>query len=250
MGMPVAVKAVVLLSGGMDSAVCAAAARAKGRRLFGLSLGYGQRHAVELDCARAQARLLGFERQVTLDLPLAAIASGALVDGSRLNTRGPRKGKPATYVSFRNGVFLAAAASWAEALGASEIWGGWCFTDHAGYPDCTPSFFSAFEKAVAAGTWDGRRGRRLRILAPLGRLDKAATIRLGLRLGVDFRKTWTCYRPQGPLARTRACGVCDACRLRAEGFSRAGLADPGVPARPARPNPSSVSGKAALRSRP
>jgi len=215
----------------MDSAVVAAAAKARHRRLFGLTLRYGQRHAVEVAYARRQAATLGLERHLILDLPLAAIAKGALVDGGRLNTRGPRKGRPATYVSFRNGVFLAAAASWAESLGASEIWGGWCFTDHAGYPDCTPAFFRSFERTVRAGTWAGRGGASLRIVAPLGRLDKAATVRLGLRLGVDFARTWTCYQPQtGPGSRLRRpCRRCDACRLRADGFARAGLADPLLP---------------------
>jgi len=233
----VAAKAVVLLSGGMDSAIAAAAAKAKGRRLFGLSLRYGQRHAVELLCARRQAKLLGFERHVVLTLPLAPIAAGALVDGGALNTRGAKgavKGaQPKTYVSFRNGVFLAAAASWAEALGAAEVWGGWCFTDHAGYPDCTPAFFRAFERVVRAGTWAGRRGGLFRIHAPLGRLDKAASVRLGLRLGVDFAHTWTCYQPglkhgsrSGPFSSNTPCGRCDACRLRAEGFERAGIPDP------------------------
>lgn len=221
-----AVKAVVLLSGGMDSAIVAASARARGRRLFGLSLRYGQRHAVEIACARRQARLLGFERLVVLDLPLDAIAAGALVDGGRVNTGGLRKGRPATYVSFRNGVFLAAAASWAEALGAPEVWGGWCFTDQSGYPDCTPAFFRAFERAVRAGTWAGREGRAFRILAPLGRLDKAASVRLGLTLGVDFGATWTCYRPQGRPSKPRPCGRCDACRLRSLGFKKAGIEDP------------------------
>jgi 7-cyano-7-deazaguanine synthase len=231
----VAVKAVVLLSGGMDSAIVAAAARAKGRRLFGLSLLYGQRHAVEIACARRQARLLGFERHVVLTLPLSPIAAGALVDGGRVNTRGGadkgKGGQPATYVSFRNGVFLSAAASWAEALGAAEVWGGWCFTDHAGYPDCTPVFFRAFERAVRAGTWAGRRGGAFRIVAPLGRLDKAASVALGMRLGVDFAHTWTCYRPglkkAGGRGRAKLpCGICDACRLRAAGFAKAGIKDP------------------------
>jgi 7-cyano-7-deazaguanine synthase len=228
----VGVKAVVLLSGGMDSAIVAAAARAKGRGLFGLSLRYGQSHAVELGCARRQAALLGFERHVVLNLPLAKIAAGGLVDARPAKARSTAaQGQPSTYVSFRNGVFLAAAASWAEALGAEEVWGGWCFTDHAGYPDCTPAFFRAFERAVRAGTWAGRRGKALRIVAPLGRLSKAASVRLGARLGVDFAHTWTCYRPstprgQSPSRRPRPCGRCEACRLRAAGFAQAGMKDP------------------------
>jgi 7-cyano-7-deazaguanine synthase len=217
-----AVKAVLLLSGGMDSAITGAAARARGRRLVSLSLHYGQRHARELKAARWQARALGVEKHIELRLPLGPIASGSLVDGGAIRQSGVKRGKPSTYVSFRNGVFLAAAASLAESVGASEVWGGWCFTDQAGYPDCTPGFFRAFERAVRAGTWAGREGRAFKIVAPLGRLSKSASVRLGLRLGVDYGHTWTCYQP-GPKG---SCGRCDACRLLAQGFEEAHLKDP------------------------
>ena len=223
MGTNVAVKAVLLLSGGMDSVITGAVARAKGRQLYGLTLDYGQRHRRELQAARWQAKRLGLAHHVVLKLPLGSIASGSLVDGGAINTKGLRKGKPATYVSFRNGVFLAAAASYAEACGAREVWGGWCFTDQAGYPDCTPAFFRAFERAVHAGTWAGRQGRAFRIHAPLGRLDKAASTKLAMKLGVDLRHTWTCYRPT---PKGKSCGKCDACRLRAQGFVGAGIKDP------------------------
>ncbi len=217
------IKGVVLLSGGMDSVITAALAKAQGRDLCALSLDYGQTHRRrELAAARWQAKRLGL-RQVVLKLPLGAIAAGSLVDGGVIRRSGVKKGRPSTYVSFRNGVFLAAAASLAEAEGAAEIWGGWCFTDQAGYPDCTPGFFRAFEKAVDAGTWAGRKGRRLRIQAPLGRMSKAASVRLAKALGVDLKHTWTCYQPTG---RGRACGLCDACRLRRRGFVDAKLADP------------------------
>lgn len=219
-------KAVVLLSGGMDSAVAAALARARGRRCLGLAVDYGQRHRRELACAAWQARALGLEGLRRLRLPLGALAQGALVDGGAVNRAGLKRGRPSTYVSFRNGVLLAAAASLAEAWGAEEVWGGWCATDQAGYPDCRPAFLRAFERAVAAGTWAGARGRRLRILAPLGRSSKEAIVRLGLRLGVDFRRTWTCYAPLGAGRSVRPCRCCDACRLRARGFARAGQADP------------------------
>lgn len=210
----------------MDSAVVAAAARAQGRALYALSLHYGQRHARELAAARWQARRLGVLRHVTLRLPLKPIAAGSLVDGGAIRDSGIKPGRPGTYVSFRNGVFLAAAASFAETVGAEEVWGGWCFMDQAGYPDCTPAFFRAFERAVSAGTWAGRRRKAFRIVAPLGRLDKAATLRLGLELGVDFAHTWTCYQPQSQSGRIRPCGRCDACRLRRDGFAKAGLSDP------------------------
>lgn len=216
-------KAVVLLSGGMDSVITAAVAKHQGRQLTALTIDYGQRHRKELIAARWQAKRLGIQRHVMLKLPLGAIAVGSLVDGGAINRRGVKKGKPKTYVSFRNGVFLAAAASLAEAVKATEIWGGWCFTDQAGYPDCTPQFFRAFERAVDAGTWAGREGLRLSIQAPLGRLSKANSVRWGLRLGVDFKHTWTCYQPT---ASGRSCGVCDACRLRAQGFDAAHSIDP------------------------
>lgn len=224
------VKAVVLLSGGMDSAVTAALARAQGRRCVGLAIDYGQRHRRELTQARWQAKRLGFERFVRLRLPLAGIAAGALVDGSAVNKGGLKKGRPSTYVSFRNGVFLAAAASLAESWGAREIWGGWCFSDQGGYPDCRPSFFKAFSAAVDAGTWAGAKGGHLRIEAPLGRSSKAGILRLGQSLGVDFSHTWTCYAPasvrRGGRSAIHPCGRCDACRLREQGFRQAHLKDP------------------------
>jgi 7-cyano-7-deazaguanine synthase len=217
-------KAVLLLSGGMDSVITGAVARAKGRELYALSLDYGQRHRRELQAARWQAKRLGVLKHVVLRLPLGPIASGSLVDGGSIRTSGVKAGQPSTYVSFRNGVFLAAAASFAESVGAREVWGGWCFSDQGGYPDCTPAFFRAFERAVSAGTWAGRKGQGFKVVAPLGRLDKAASVGLGLKLGVDYAHTWTCYQPQGP--RGAACHRCDACRLRAQGFHGLHLADP------------------------
>ena len=214
-------KAVVLLSGGLDSSVVAALARSKGRQVIALSFDYGQSHAVELKRARLQAKMLGIRRHLSVTLPLGAIASGALVDGSRLNTKGLKKGKPSSYVTFRNGVFLAVAASLAEAEGAREIWGGWCGADFGGYPDCRPDFFAAMNKAIRLGSWAGRRGKAIKIVAPLGRLSKLQTLTLGLKLGVDLHSTWTCYQPD----KKRACGRCDACRVRAAAFSELGMAD-------------------------
>lgn len=222
LSLPKEMKAVVLLSGGMDSVITAALAKAQGRELSALTLDYGQSHRREITAARWQAKRLGIKHHIVLKLPLGSIAVGSLVDGGAINRSGVKKGKPATYVSFRNGVFLATAASFAEAVGAKEIWGGWCFTDQAGYPDCTPAFFRAFEKAVDAGTWAGREGGRLKIEAPLGRLSKAASVRLGGALSVDFKHTWTCYKP----AKGAACHRCDACRLREQGFKAAKIKDP------------------------
>jgi len=223
MGTSVAAKAkaVLLLSGGLDSAVAGALARSRGITLIALSFDYGQRHKLELSRARAQARALGIRRHVVLRLPLDGIASGALVDGSRVNRGGVKKGRPSTYVSFRNGVFLALAASLAEAEGARQIWGGWCGADFGGYPDCRADFFEAMNRAIRLGSWAGRSGRAVRIVAPLARLSKAATLRLGLKLGVDFGKTWTCYAPR----RGRPCGACDACLGRQAGFKAAHLND-------------------------
>jgi 7-cyano-7-deazaguanine synthase len=215
-------KAVVLLSGGLDSAITAALAKSKGRQLIALSFDYGQRHALELKFALVQARRLGLKRHVILKLPLSAIASGALVDGSGINKQGVKKGvRPSTYVSFRNGVFLALALSLAEAEGATEIWGGWCGADFGGYPDCRQDFFKAVEKTARLGTWAGRRGKGIKIVAPLAKLGKAASLKLGLKLGVDFSKTWTCYAP----VKGRPCRACDACRVRSQGFKDARIHD-------------------------
>lgn len=218
MGMTVGAKIVLLLSGGMDSAVALAAAKAKGLQVHALTLDYGQRHRKELGAARRLARAADVREHVVLRLALSDIASGSLVDGSKIRKSGPRPGRPGTYVSFRNGVFLALAASFAEARGARQVWGGWCATDLGGYPDCRPAFLRAMAKAMRAGSW----APAIRIVAPLARLDKAGVTRLGLRLGVRFGQTWTCYDPQG----TRACGRCDACRLRRDGFAALRATDP------------------------
>jgi 7-cyano-7-deazaguanine synthase len=211
---------VVLLSGGLDSSVAGAVARAKGRELNALSFRYGQRHSRELGMARSQARALGCASHRVLSLPLGSIAAGSLLLGQGARA-GAGRGVPATYVSFRNGIFLSLAFAWAETLGADEVWGGWCRTDHQGYPDCRLPFFRAFEKAARLGTAAGSRGARLKVVAPLAGLSKAETVALGLSLGVDLAKTHTCYAGS-----SRPCGKCDACRLRAQGFRLAGKQDP------------------------
>jgi 7-cyano-7-deazaguanine synthase len=215
-------KAVVLLSGGMDSAVAAAQAQKEGRKLYALTLQYGQRHARELQAARQQARDLKISAHQILNLPLQAIAAGSLLTGGPIRAGKRSGGLPATYVSFRNGVFLSVALSWAEALGAKEVWGGWCETDYAGYPDCRPSFFRAMEKAVAEGSKAGLKGKKPFVIrSPLTGLTKVDTVRLGLKLDVDFSHTWTCYN-----GGKKPCMKCDACLLREEGFKKAGAKDP------------------------
>jgi 7-cyano-7-deazaguanine synthase len=218
---PIRRPCVVLLSGGMDSSVAAALARSQGRELHALSFRYGQRHSREITLARRQARALGCASHRVLSLPLAQVAAGSLLVGQKAPL-GRRGGVPATYVSFHNGIFLALAFAWAETLGADEVWGGWCRTDHQGYPDCRLPFFRAFEKAARLGTAAGSRGgARLKVVAPLSGLSKAQTVALGLRLGVDLGQTYTCYA-----GGSRPCGKCDACRLRAQGFRAAGERDP------------------------
>ena len=217
-------KAIVLLSGGLDSAVAAALASSLGRDVLALSFDYGQRHALELKRAKAQAKALGIKKHAVLRLPLERLAKGALVDGGAVNKKGLKKGKPSTYVSFRNGVFLSLAASWAEAEGASEIWGGWCGDDFGGYPDCRADFFKAMNRLITLGSWAGRKGKGPRVIAPLAKLSKAATLRLGARLGVDFKNTWSCYAPKSG----KPCLKCDACRVRAKGFQQAKIKDRGM----------------------
>jgi 7-cyano-7-deazaguanine synthase len=201
-------------------------AKARGLQLYGLTLDYGQRHQREIAAARALAKSYGFKRQVVFKIPLNVIAAGGLLAGkARPAWEGDPAGRPygpSVYVTFRNGVFLSLAVSFAEAVGAREIWGGWCGADRAGFPDCRGDFLLAMEKAANLGTAAGRfGGARFRVRAPLAGLDKAAVIKKGLALGVDFSRTWTCYR-----GGKKSCGKCMACRFRREGFRRAGIIDP------------------------
>jgi 7-cyano-7-deazaguanine synthase len=208
------VKAVVLLSGGADSATCLALARAQGREVFALSFDYGQRHRVELRYARALARRFGCRehRVARIDLPgrsMSALTSRKIP----VPKRGVRKGAiPVTYVPARNALFLAHALSWAEAVGAREIWIGANVVDYSGYPDCRPAFLRAFEKMANLGTRAGVSGRRFEIVSPLLEFSKPEIFRLGRSVGVDFEWTFSCY---DPTPRGKACGRCDACRIRA-----------------------------------
>jgi 7-cyano-7-deazaguanine synthase len=217
-------RAVVLLSGGLDSATTLAIARDAGFDGYCLSLDYGQRHRAELDAARRVAQALGAREHRLLRLDLAAFGGSALTDPAlAVPAEGPSGGIPSTYVPARNTIMLSLALAWAEVLESRDIFIGVNAVDYSGYPDCRPEFVSAFERLANLATKAGVEGRRMRIHAPLIDLSKAEIIRKGISLGVDYGITVSCYQadPQG-----RACGVCDSCRLRREGFAATGMADP------------------------
>ena len=218
-------KAVPLLSGGLDSCTAGAIARADGYELYALTVSYGQVHASEVEAARQVARALGARRHLELDVPLSKIGGSALVgDGAIPKDRAlDAAGIPSTYVPARNTVFLSLAMAWAEVVGAEAIVIGVNALDYSGYPDCRPEYLRAFERLAALATKAGVEGRPLRILAPLLELSKADIIRRGLSLGVDYGLTRSCY---DPTPEGRPCGRCDSCRLRARGFQEAGALDP------------------------
>jgi 7-cyano-7-deazaguanine synthase len=216
-------QAVVLLSGGLDSATILALARRDGYSCHALSFAYGQRHSAELAAAAQVARALGAVEHKTVALDLSAIGGSALTDSSIPVPDHPSEGIPVTYVPARNTVFLAVAVGWAEVLGAGHIFIGVNAVDYSGYPDCRPEFIAAFQQVANLGTKAGVEGRRLAIQAPLQQLSKAEIVRLGASLGVDYGLTVSCYSAD---AQGRACGVCDSCRLRRQGFADAGLPDP------------------------
>ncbi|MEO5346912.1 MAG: 7-cyano-7-deazaguanine synthase QueC [Magnetococcus sp. YQC-9] len=217
-------RAVVLLSGGMDSAVCLHVAHALGRELYPISFRYGQRHQQEIAAAQALVAQLPVARWLVLDLPLDRIGGSALTDPDILPAKGgPGEGIPATYVPARNTIFLSLALGWAETLQAHEIFIGVNAIDYSGYPDCRPVFVEAFERLANLATREGVTRQPFAIRAPLLHLSKAEIIRKGLELGVDFSLTRSCY---DPTADGVACGLCDACRLRLAGFETVGVRDP------------------------
>lgn len=216
-------KAVVLLSGGLDSATTFAVARRGGYACHALSFAYGQRHAAELKAAERVATMLGAVEHKTVNLDLSAIGGSALTDSRIAVPDHPTAGIPVTYVPARNTVFLAVAVGWAEVLGAYDIFIGVNAVDYSGYPDCRPEFVAAFEQVANLGTKAGAEGHKLSIHAPLSELSKAEIIRLGTGLKVDYGLTVSCYTAD---AEGRACGVCDSCRLRRQGFQDAGIPDP------------------------
>ena len=218
--------AVVLLSGGLDSYTAAAVAKRDGFSIAALSINYGQRHARELDAARAVARSLGATRHLELNLDLTTIGGSALtsseIDVPKDQTIDPNL-IPSTYVPARNTIFLSLALGWAEVLGSSNIYIGVNALDYSGYPDCRPEFINAFEQLARMATRAGVEGRQVKIHTPLIALSKAGIIRLGLSLGLDYGLTHSCY---DPLPDGRPCGHCDSCRLRAAGFAEAAANDP------------------------
>ena len=219
-------RAVVLLSGGLDSYTAAAVARRDGFDLYALTFRYGQRHAQELQAAGRVARSLGVARHLVLDLDLSAIGGSALTDPAIPVpiARPPDAADiPATYVPARNTIFLSVAMGWAEVLDAADVFIGVNAVDYSGYPDCRPEFIRAFEALARLATKAGVEGRPFQVHTPLIALSKADIIRLGMTLGLDYGLTTSCYdpRPDGS-----PCGHCDSCRLRAAGFAAAGVADP------------------------
>jgi 7-cyano-7-deazaguanine synthase len=217
-------RAVVLLSGGLDSATAAAMAKREGWELFALTLKYGQVHHAELRAARRVAESLGVSRHVELEVDLKAFGGSSLTgEGAIPKDDLGHPGIPSTYVPARNTVFLSLALAWAEVLGAERIVIGVNAVDYSGYPDCRPEFIAAFEYLASLATKAGVEGRPLRLFTPLLHLTKAGIIRLGTELGVDFSLTHSCYDPG---ADGRPCGHCDSCLIRARGFAEAGVQDP------------------------
>ncbi len=220
-------KAVVLLSGGMDSATAAAVALDRGFEVHALSFRYGQRHAKELEAARRVADHLGLRRHVVLDIDLRAFGGSALTADLDVPKDTPLErigsGIPVTYVPARNTIFLSFALGWAETLEAADIFIGANALDYSGYPDCRPEYIAAFERMANLATRAGVEGRRLRVHTPLISLSKAEIVKLGTGLGVDYALTWSCYDPAPD---GTACGRCEACILRRKGFSQAGIEDP------------------------
>jgi 7-cyano-7-deazaguanine synthase len=220
-------RAVVLLSGGMDSATAAAVALSQGFDLYALSFRYGQRHATELEAARRLAERLAVQRHVVLDINLRAFGGSALTADLDVPKDTPLEqigaAIPATYVPARNTIFLSFALGWAETVGSTDIFLGANALDYSGYPDCRPEYIAAFERMANLATRAGIEGRLLTIHTPLISLSKAEIVKLGHRLGVDYALTWSCY---DPMPDGTACARCEACILRKKGFREAGVEDP------------------------
>ena len=216
-------RAIVLLSGGLDSATTLGLAKAQGFACHALSVHYGQRHSAELVAAKRIAAMLGAHEHREMGIDLAGIGGSALTDAAVAVPESPSAGIPITYVPARNTLLLSLALGWAEVIGAVDIFVGVNAVDYSGYPDCRPEFIEAFETLAQRATKAGVEGVRFKIHAPLIQMSKAEIIRTGLELGLDYGMTVSCYQAD---ATGRACGKCDSCRLRAAGFREAGVADP------------------------
>lgn len=216
-------KAVILLSGGLDSATVVAMARAQGYACYSMSFDYGQRHRSELQAAESVAKQLGVVEHKVIGMNLNGIGGSALTDASIAVPEQLAEGIPVTYVPARNTLFLSLALGWAEVLGARDIFIGVNAVDYSGYPDCRPEFIAAFETLANLATKAGVEGQGFRIQAPLQAMSKGEIVAAGLRLGVDYALTVSCYQAD---EQGRACGKCDSCRLRAAGFAQAGVTDP------------------------
>lgn len=216
-------KAVILLSGGLDSATIVAMAKAQGFACYTMSFDYGQRHRAELQAAERVARQLGVVEHKVIGLDLNGIGGSALTDPNIAVPETPGEGIPVTYVPARNTVFLSLALGWAEVLGARHLFIGVNAVDYSGYPDCRPEFVEAFERLANLATKAGVEGDTFKIEAPLQFLSKEQIVQAGSQLGVDYALTVSCYQADDE---GQACGRCDSCRLRAEGFKAAGISDP------------------------
>ena len=219
-------RAVVLLSGGLDSSTALVIAASKGREVYALTIDYGQRHRKEVIAAKKVAKHFGVKRHKILRIDLTQIGGSALTDDriavpERRSMKAIGRGIPPTYVPARNTILLGFALAYAESLDADEIYIAANFLDGSGYPDCRPEFYEAFREVARLGTKRGVEGRPIHVHTPLIRMKKADIVRTGARLGVPFELTWSCYQ-----GRARACGVCDSCQLRLKGFREAGLDDP------------------------
>lgn len=216
-------KAVVLLSGGLDSATALAIALDQGYECYALNFDYGQRHHAEKHAAKALAAAMGVKQYKVLDIDLTAFGGSALTDASIAVPATPSEGIPVTYVPARNTIFLSMALAWAEVLGAADLFIGVNAVDYSGYPDCRPEFIQAFEKLATLATRAGIEGEHFHVHTPLIDMSKADIIRAGLALGVEYGSTVSCYAADES---GRACGVCDSCRFRRQGFEEAGIPDP------------------------
>ncbi|SHH29680.1 7-cyano-7-deazaguanine synthase [Hydrocarboniphaga daqingensis] len=221
--MTVARRAVVLLSGGLDSATVMAIARSEGYELYAISVAYGQRHMAEIKASADVARSLGARRHQVMHVNLNDVGGSALTDTSIDVPETPSEGIPVTYVPARNTLFLSLALGWAEVVGATDIFIGVNAVDYSGYPDCRPEFVAAFERLANVATRVGIEGGGIQIHTPLIDLSKADIVRIGTQLGVDYAQTVSCYQADD---QGRACGRCDSCRLRRAGFESAGITDP------------------------